>query len=796
MKKEEEKKDSAKKKQQIHKLKKQKKIIINLLIILYIMLFIILAIYVYQEYKESRIQELKLGARIEQVYLDKDTQSIFIKLAGGSNVGEISKIKFIFIDRLDNERAYETTEGTKDISLPFGRNFWQWLFGKPAFIGIYDYQISAKEIGLESPEEIREIRVVFEYKTEEGEEVETEVLDTEEPIQEKPVVSGGGGGGTPASCVPSRDCSYYYNLNQCGGSLDDGCSNSLNCYECWDGYSCSNNSCTEILECYNSSDCDLRDGWYNVSRLIEEQCFTINQSSLENRNFTCNLTDNICEFTVISQTAWINISKTNAGNGTSCDDGLFCTIDDSCNGGICSGQSRACPDDSIACSVPYCNETADLCGFDVSSCSCTLNSDCNDGNPCTDDICNSSFSCENINDNSNNCNDGLYCTINDRCSGGSCTGDARVCSDSIFCTMDSCNESADACDYTPNNYFCNDYNQCTSNTCVLGTGCQYGNLPARTYCSAGMCDGNGNCVECLDDGDCDTDGCYSGIYRDYSCSSDNCQYTDMTTDESDVNGNCDDGRDNDCDGQADSSDSGCMEANFPEDYVSYWKFDTSSGGTTPDESGRNDAKLFGDSYIYNDPERGNVLSITPTSGYAAVSDEDFGLVDEFSVSLWANLVDDGSNSLYYRNIIEVGSYGRPFFIELYGLQNPVIFTRIRGISSTRYIYSGYRLSDGKWVHIALTYGNGYQRVYVNGEEDSSLTQSGELLINGAGMQVGKEIRTTGSTYEGLIDDLMIYDRALSASEIQQIYDAQSPSGAPALNPFARLVEFFRKISRL
>jgi N-acetylneuraminic acid mutarotase len=52
-------------------------------------------------------------------------------------------------------------------------------------------------------------------------------------------------------------------------------------------------------------------------------------------------------------TAW-----TNAQGGTTCDDGLFCTDNDSCSAGVCGGDPLDCPDGES------CNETTDACEDD------------------------------------------------------------------------------------------------------------------------------------------------------------------------------------------------------------------------------------------------------------------------------------------------------------------------------------------------------------------------------------------------------------------------------------------------
>jgi TolB-like protein len=75
---------------------------------------------------------------------------------------------------------------------------------------------------------------------------------------------------------------------------------------------------------------------------------------------------------------------------------------------------------------------------------------CDDGNPCTDDICNEERdNCDHIN-NKQPCDDGLYCTVNEICQGGYCISEtARNCDDANYCTNDICDEDKDQCINNP-----------------------------------------------------------------------------------------------------------------------------------------------------------------------------------------------------------------------------------------------------------------------------------------------------------------------------------------------------------
>ncbi len=135
---------------------------------------------------------------------------------------------------------------------------------------------------------------------------------------------------------------------------------------------------------------------------------------------------------------------------------------------------------------------------------CTTNEECNDGNPCTDDICNTSNLCENPPNNASCTDDGNPCT-DDVCSDGACThpaDDTNACSDDNACTTpDHCAGGACVSTYAPvpgcctDDADCNDGDPGTDDVCTAGN-CS--NPPVQTCTSDAQCD----------DGDvCTTDHC-------------------------------------------------------------------------------------------------------------------------------------------------------------------------------------------------------------------------------------------------------------------------------------------------
>jgi hypothetical protein len=76
-----------------------------------------------------------------------------------------------------------------------------------------------------------------------------------------------------------------------------------------------------------------------------------------------------------------------AGSSQACDDGLYCTVGDACNGnGSCSsGPARVCA--GGACLIGVCDEPTDQCLTQATANCCKTDAECDDGFPCTSDVC-------------------------------------------------------------------------------------------------------------------------------------------------------------------------------------------------------------------------------------------------------------------------------------------------------------------------------------------------------------------------------------------------------------------------
>ena len=92
--------------------------------------------------------------------------------------------------------------------------------------------------------------------------------------------------------------------------------------------------------------------------------------------------------------------------------------------------------------------------------------------------------------------------------------------------------------------------------------------------------------------------------------------------------------------------------------------------------------------------------------------------------------------------------------------------------------SNGRVADGGWHHVAGTYDGAMRRLYVDGVLQSwtRSERPGPIPKNNWDIGIGNTKVDYGTGeffgYDGLIDDVRVYNRALSAAEIRALYDAQ------------------------
>jgi hypothetical protein len=115
-----------------------------------------------------------------------------------------------------------------------------------------------------------------------------------------------------------------------------------------------------------------------------------------------------------------------------------------------------------------------------------------------------------------------------------------------------------------------------------------------------------------------------------------------------------------------------------------------------------------------------------------------------------------------------------------------------GNTLANYLDSGRSPAIGQWQHVAATYDGSVARFYVDGAQTATTTFSGSVGTSNT-WRIGAYDSPAGGFLDGQVDNVRIYDRALSASEIQvdmasRIQGDKRPPTVAAFTPSAGATE--------
>lgn len=184
-----------------------------------------------------------------------------------------------------------------------------------------------------------------------------------------------------------------------------------------------------------------------------------------------------------------------------------------------------------------------------------------------------------------------------------------------------------------------------------------------------------------------------------------------------------------------------------------WKFDEGSGTTAADATGDgyNGTLIGGPTWVAG--KQGDALSFDGIDDYVDISD--ISSMPLFSLSTWVNNATGGdSRHSIMRDFWEVASTELCYWS--YSFAN----TYWRSTASGT-------IPDNTWLHVVTTWDGSVIRHYINGQlswvdaATSSGTSQPLLTISGYG----------GRMFKGMLDDVRVYNKTLTASEVLQLYNS-------------------------
>lgn len=215
-----------------------------------------------------------------------------------------------------------------------------------------------------------------------------------------------------------------------------------------------------------------------------------------------------------------------------------------------------------------------------------------------------------------------------------------------------------------------------------------------------------------------------------------------------------------------SEETSFISVNMPEGAVAYWKFNETSGNTAYDEtSNGHNGQIVGGTANWAVGKEGNALNLDGIDDYVNVGD--MALNAPATVGIWVNknaFVVDARLLSQLSGALTQGGALRYNFTQL---------EVWNGTNWQVLISSGLAIET--WQHIVIVYDGTNVTAYLNGIEQGSGTSSFDF--NGINMGIGAMFKGVyGNTSNGLIDEVIIYDRALTCEEVIGLYRSLGDTG--------------------
>ena len=216
------------------------------------------------------------------------------------------------------------------------------------------------------------------------------------------------------------------------------------------------------------------------------------------------------------------------------------------------------------------------------------------------------------------------------------------------------------------------------------------------------------------------------------------------------------------------------------DLVGWWKLDDGSGTRAIDSSGNaNHGTLQGDPQ-WVAGKIGGALQFNGVDDFVDVPhNENLTVDNEVTVMAWINAERaTGPDGATWQGILSKSNNPRSY--SFYTRDGNTLHFSAAGFGPV----STSTITLNEWVHVCAEVINGQVAFYINGEA-AGLSGSGVILpgtADTADVVIGRTQEGANRSFLGMIDDVRIYTRALTQSEVQTAMTGEGLPAASSPNP--------------
>jgi len=214
------------------------------------------------------------------------------------------------------------------------------------------------------------------------------------------------------------------------------------------------------------------------------------------------------------------------------------------------------------------------------------------------------------------------------------------------------------------------------------------------------------------------------------------------------------------------------EDTFSRGLVGYWSFDEGKGNIAYDASGNGNNGTLTNGPKWTNGRNGGAMDFDGKDDYVdAGNNVIFDMVNSVSVEAWVRR-DENPGLRAWVGIAH--KWPLSYILHIHGdkaefrIKHPTLANEITASGTTT-------IQKNQWYHLVGIYDGAYVRIYVNGVLETSVAYSEGIRISTIPIQIGKD-QTSTDYFDGNIDDVRIYNRALSAAEVKYHYNHGGPVG--------------------
>ena len=208
----------------------------------------------------------------------------------------------------------------------------------------------------------------------------------------------------------------------------------------------------------------------------------------------------------------------------------------------------------------------------------------------------------------------------------------------------------------------------------------------------------------------------------------------------------------------------------PAGLVAAYAFNEGTGTTVADASGNTLTGTISGATWTTGGKYGSALVFNGTNALVTIPNAaSLQLTVGMTLEVWVNPT---TVSGAWRDVIYKGDDN--YYLE--GMSPQSQRPGMGGTFSPSPLYGTAALTANTWTHLAATYDGATMRLYVNGVQVASRAQTGNIATSTNPLQIGGD-SIYGQYFAGMIDEVRIYSRALTQTEIQT--DMNAPLTPPA-----------------